>query len=80
MIQAYQQTMMRTELERLRDENAELRKDAERYRWLRKQCDTTTNLVQYHTGNWKQTIPCNSSGEMDAAIDRAITQHLKGKA
>ena len=49
-----------------------LRKDAERYRWLRAQCDTTTNLVQYRRGNALNIIPCHSAGDMDFSIDAAM--------
>lgn len=50
----------------------ELRKDAERYRWLREQCNTQTNLVQYLHDGAKYLYTCNSARDMDAAIDSAI--------
>ena len=49
-----------------------LEKDAERYRWLRAQCDSVTNLVQYRRGNAHNTIPCHTAGYMDLSIDRAM--------
>ena len=57
------------------------RRDAERYRWLRAQCNSVTNLVQYRHRGCHYTIACNSSIDMDAAIDTGIAERatMKGK-
>ena len=49
-------------------------RDAERYRWLRAQCDQVTNLVQYMHKGWHVTVPCLGSNSMDKAIDTAMRQ------
>ena len=56
----------------LREERrqAQLEKDAERYRWLREQCDTQATLVQYRHNNAVYVYTCNSAEEMDRAVDQ----------
>lgn len=65
VIQAYQQTMMRTELERLREENAEQRRLLEQAR------DAMQHVVI--------GVMSNKTGWGLVTTREAITQHLKGK-
>lgn len=58
--------MLRDEVERIKSENEELRKDADRYRWLKRQ----------RSKAWKDAaeIPMNHT---DAYIDAAMAKEAK---
>ena len=59
--------------ERLTAENAALRKDAERYRWLR---GSTKRVVQTHIEACvrRERLQCSDQNAIDAAIDAAMEQ------
>lgn len=60
--------------EELRRENAELRKDAERYQWLRNQHWNESTLFVV-AGGWSVValgVDCPSGERLDAAIDAAM--------
>lgn len=54
------------EITRLRAENAELRKDAARYRWLRDNGIGAIKPIQMQMGS------CATEADVDAAIDEAM--------
>jgi len=55
---------------RLREENEALRKDADRYRWLRENDFETEGILQinWHTRDYEHLI----QDDLDAAIDNAM--------
>jgi hypothetical protein len=55
----------------LNDENEKLRKDAERYRWLRDPCVDIRPIVKYRRGDYGSAFLTYQS--LDAAIDAAMT-------
>lgn len=66
-------------IQRLEAENEALRKDAERYRWLRGDCGPHSVRwprfeVKYWTGRWWDDLRL---AQMDAAIDDAMTKEQK---
>lgn len=64
---------------RLKAENEALKKDAERYRWLRGDCAPSSIRwprfeVKYWTGRWWEDLRLT---QMDATIDDAMTKEQK---
>ena len=57
-------------IERLRTENARLREDAERYRWLRDPCSGAERVIFYCRGDYGRGLM--SGSWLDAAIDDAM--------
>jgi hypothetical protein len=57
------------EIECLRAELAEARRDAERYRWLREQCGPDGNLTIAEAGGW--SLRPWGGDDPDAAVDAA---------
>jgi hypothetical protein len=63
------------EIERLQDEVARLRKDAERYRWLRSsQTHKSTGCVEF--GPWRALL---NGPELDTAVDRGMLTAAKAE-
>lgn len=71
---AFQQAANPANVIELLDRIDRLEADASRYQWLRLQCNTQTNLVQYRNGDARHIVPCNSAKDLDDAIDRAMKQ------
>jgi hypothetical protein len=63
---------MSKEIERLQAENAELRKDAERYQWLRDAGYGFDIAVREEDGEGEQWVHGYPPEELDASIDAAM--------
>lgn len=60
------------QVEEMREERDALAKDAQRYRWLRDQCQSSGSLTIAKTGGWD--LEPWSGDDPDAAIDAAIAK------
>lgn len=67
-----------TENERLRDELAEARRDAERYQWLRKQFYSDSNNRTPHISQYPD--PSGEYVQLTAGVDAAIDAAMAGGA
>lgn len=70
--------VLKGRIDRLKAENEALRKDAERYRWLREQ-EAERGLAVLDVGRWEKPATCialafPSAEELDAAIDHAMSK------
>lgn len=67
------------DVERLERENAELRRDAERYRWLRHgDNDEDMVVLRQHDGDSDAYAYLLRNDRLDQAIDAAMTEEARG--
>jgi len=79
--ESYERRQCAEALEALLAENAKLRVDAERYRWLRKQhwSNSTLVVVSSPKENVQLGTYCPSDGQLDAVIDEIMAASQLGE-